>query len=1127
MALQTLNTIKQWFKTGLKPSQAQFWDTWDSFRHKYEKIPVKDIDELDTILNTKADKSQLQDHKTDIDAHVGLFNKKEDKANKGIASGYVPLDEFTKITAQYLTIVNDLVTGGTTSLLSAQQGVILQSHIDSINKLLTSDNINLNTIQKIVDTIEQIQISLNTILVNDLTTGGITKALTAEMGKILNDKITAGLNNIKREILIDTPLIVSRAEFATIINSLPSFTITDFDLPYFVTTMAEDVNGYKVELIGVGKGTYGTGGTSISSSQIRISALGVVTSGTIPPLQQVLEVDSSATVDTSILISASKNGKTSTIEIVPDVDTIADIGVNINSDAKIEISGKAVSLNASTDNNIDLSTVGTGKVLYNTFEVSTKNYADTKIVGLFNDRGSYNASSNEFPISGGSGVGGAILRGDTWFLSAGGILGGVNSPSGSNVRALIDSPTNNISDWNILAGGGTTIPNLTQVLTAGSTAIVPLAMNLNYDDTINSIKYYSSHHYTGFINRAVDYLGNDLGQSSFNKDRISISDADNTTDIFSSGMEFHGTSGSILLDGVINPDGDSKNVRLPNYNGILLTTIDGVPSDNVGNINLGSLINGLVSKTTPVDADQLVLMDSADSNKSKKLSWANIKTTLTALYVTQATAQTISGVKTFLNGTLGFRNAANTFTSFFLNTNTAARTYTFQNRDGTILDSTDLTTINAAIAAKQTVFTGIANYLPKSTNASAMTPSRIQDTGTYIGIDVINSPLKDLSFGNQANRIIGVELSDSSNKGKDLTIDAGSTVNYSLNSDFVSLAQTALMIMNGIQYAPNGNMYLTVASGAVGGLYRQTALTGNFTRINAGFPQIQCIAITASNNIYTNGLTGAYLNQVLKMTNATGNFVDTGFTLRAYGHFNCLLGDNTIYATPAGGGGIYKFIEGTDTDFNLVTGITARTYKVVLKAPNGDVYATLASSGDVYVQYGGTGDFIGLNQVQRLYSTGTISPTGNVYLMSGNDMYVKTTTSSDFVKITGITPRLYTGVASTNLGDLYSFVNGVDIYKQINYNAGIANLDGGTMKVKSGTGKGIGSSRIEFHTGQKTVSGTDMQVQTLRAYIDENGYFTYLAHPTYANDAAADADTNLPSKAFYKITGNRTLYQKP
>src|SRR6185369_15549212 len=39
---------------------------------------------------------------------------------------------------------------------------------------------------------------------------------------------------------------------------------------------------------------------------------------------------------------------------------------------------------------------------------------------------------------------------------------------------------------------------------------------------------------------------------------------------------------------------------------------------------------------------------------------------------------------------INFKNAANTFTSFFTNTNTAARTYTFQDRDGTIADNTDL-----------------------------------------------------------------------------------------------------------------------------------------------------------------------------------------------------------------------------------------------------------------------------------------------------------------------------------------------------------------------------------------------------------------------------------------------------
>lgn len=51
---------------------------------------------------------------------------------------------------------------------------------------------------------------------------------------------------------------------------------------------------------------------------------------------------------------------------------------------------------------------------------------------------------------------------------------------------------------------------------------------------------------------------------------------------------------------------------------------------------------------------------------------------------------------------INFKNVANTFTSFFTNTNTAARTYTFQNRDGTILDSTDLSTLNTSIATINT-----------------------------------------------------------------------------------------------------------------------------------------------------------------------------------------------------------------------------------------------------------------------------------------------------------------------------------------------------------------------------------------------------------------------------------------
>ena len=51
---------------------------------------------------------------------------------------------------------------------------------------------------------------------------------------------------------------------------------------------------------------------------------------------------------------------------------------------------------------------------------------------------------------------------------------------------------------------------------------------------------------------------------------------------------------------------------------------------------------------------------------------------------------------------INFKNAANTFISFLTNTNTAARTYTFQNRDGTIADDTDL----AGKVAGNTAITG-------------------------------------------------------------------------------------------------------------------------------------------------------------------------------------------------------------------------------------------------------------------------------------------------------------------------------------------------------------------------------------------------------------------------------------
>ena len=75
----TLAEIYNWFMTGKKPTQAQFWASWGAFWHKLEKIPVSTIEGLINILNAKAEKEQFDTHKTDEAAHAALFENKVDK----------------------------------------------------------------------------------------------------------------------------------------------------------------------------------------------------------------------------------------------------------------------------------------------------------------------------------------------------------------------------------------------------------------------------------------------------------------------------------------------------------------------------------------------------------------------------------------------------------------------------------------------------------------------------------------------------------------------------------------------------------------------------------------------------------------------------------------------------------------------------------------------------------------------------------------------------------------------------------------------------------------------------------------------------------------------------------------
>ena len=205
--MANLAQIYDWFMTGKKPTQPQFWASWGSFWNKEEQIPQSSILGLTAVLNAKTENDQFNAHKTDANAHTALFDTKEDKNQKGVAGGYVPLDEFLKIANEYLIIVDDFVTGGSDSLASAETVKTLKAQIDGINLILTSNDVNLDNVQELVDAIKTVQTSLETILVNDLTTGGTTKAATAETVKILKVLVDEKLSGASLKTLNGISLI--------------------------------------------------------------------------------------------------------------------------------------------------------------------------------------------------------------------------------------------------------------------------------------------------------------------------------------------------------------------------------------------------------------------------------------------------------------------------------------------------------------------------------------------------------------------------------------------------------------------------------------------------------------------------------------------------------------------------------------------------------------------------------------------------------------------------------------------------------------------------------------------------------------------------------------------------------
>lgn len=108
----------------------------------------------------------------------------------------------------------------------------------------------------------------------------------------------------------------------------------------------------------------------------------------------------------------------------------------------------------------DFSTVN--DTLYPSIQ-AVKTYADGLVVGLFDDRGNFDASVNTFPTTGGSGIAGALVKGDVWTISVAATAGPLFSYIvGTTIRVLTDTPGQTPSNWAITTS--TTLSDLAPII---------------------------------------------------------------------------------------------------------------------------------------------------------------------------------------------------------------------------------------------------------------------------------------------------------------------------------------------------------------------------------------------------------------------------------------------------------------------------------------------------------------------------------------------------------------------------------------------------------------------------------------------------------------------------------------
>ncbi len=227
MAITDKNTLKSWFKRGLKPLASQFEAWMDSYYHKGEKIPVDSVDGLSEVLIDKVDQAaaaqmvkeavaniQLPEATLEKKGIVQLTNTPSSSTTEAACPALV--EQVAEAKANALrgelatnAFATDVATTKAEEAATALRGGVpaegdtlkkLHDFILFLQSLVSSDDVNLDTVKEIVAFIKNNKDVIDTIatskvaiadIVDSLTSAEANKPLSANQGRVLAELIAA------------------------------------------------------------------------------------------------------------------------------------------------------------------------------------------------------------------------------------------------------------------------------------------------------------------------------------------------------------------------------------------------------------------------------------------------------------------------------------------------------------------------------------------------------------------------------------------------------------------------------------------------------------------------------------------------------------------------------------------------------------------------------------------------------------------------------------------------------------------------------------------------------------------------------------------------------------------------